>query len=84
MEYHYSYELCSTEHAEAVLNNGKVLITGGVGLSSAELYDQSIEVWDAIGNMSNSRYGHTTTVLTSGNVLVVGTSASKSTELYLP
>ena len=79
-----------------VLNNGKVLVSGGLGASSivladAELYDPTTGAWSSAGLLSVPRFGHTATLLPSGKVLVTGgcTASGCSTdtavsELYDP
>ena len=75
-----------------LLNNGKVLVTGGVDASrnataSAELYDPSTGIWTATTPMTTRRSAHTATLLPDGRVLVAGgynTTATASAELYDP
>jgi WD40 repeat protein len=74
-------------HTATLLQNGTVLITGGVStsaLSSAELYDPHKETFTSIGNMIAPREGHTATLLRNGNVLIAGgnNDAAKSAEIF--
>lgn len=83
-------------HTATLLDDGKVLVTGGVGgnglLASAELYDPLSGTWTATGPMLNGRVLHTATLLPDGRVLVAGSFASgdptpitlASAELYDP
>ena len=58
------------------LNNGKVLVAGGLDnhdnvLDTAELYDPAARKFAAVGNtMSDRRMFHTATLLLSGKVLI--------------
>src|SRR6185369_11802338 len=73
-------------HTATLLQNGKVLVTGGYGtswalLSSAELYDPATGTWTVTGSMAHGRYSHTAALLPNGKVLVVGDAGA---ELYNP
>jgi len=64
-------------HTATLLQNGKVLITGGLDNNSnvrgrAELYDPATGAFTATGNMSLARQHHTATLLPNGKVLVAG------------
>jgi hypothetical protein len=65
-------------HTATLLQNGKVLIVGGVPLdssnptSTAELYDLATGSFTATGGMTTAREEHTATLLTDGKVLIVG------------
>jgi hypothetical protein len=85
-----------TGHTATLLNNGKVLITGGAvelsanGLNTAELYDPDSGTFTLTGNMTTPRFGHTATLLPDGKVLIVGGSNGQAfypatfTEIYDP
>jgi hypothetical protein len=78
-------------HTATLLNNGKVLVTGGnngATLNSTELYQSGVG-WASAGSMGPAREGHTATLLSSnGWVLVTGGSSGtvvqSSTALYDP
>jgi len=74
------------EHTATLLQDGTVLVTGGITASgaataSADLYDPTSNSWAATGSMSTARAGHTATLLSDGRVLVVGGSTA---EIYSP
>ena len=81
-------------HTATLLNNGKVLVAGGVKtagiLASAELYDPAAGTFTATGSMTIGRYNHTATLLNNGKVLIAGgesatgTGLGTSAELYDP
>jgi N-acetylneuraminic acid mutarotase len=55
-----------------LLPNGKVLVAGGSGLTSAELYDPASGTWTVTGRLANGRESATATLLPDGRVLVAG------------
>jgi hypothetical protein len=63
-------------HASAVLNDGKVLVTGGaIGsqpLSAAEIWDPTTGAFSPTGDMTEPRGFHTATTLDNGKVLITG------------
>ncbi len=75
-----------------LLQNGKVLVAGGLGnggvLASAELYDPATGNWSRTGDMNTARNRHTATVLPDGKVLVTGgdnyVDPFSTAELYDP
>lgn len=79
-----------------MLQDGRVLLTGGVQnigsraeLASAEIYDPATGTFSATGSMAIPREGHTATLLHDGRVLVVGGSDNgihtlDSAEIYAP
>ena len=81
-------------HTATLLNNGKVLVAGGLKtggfLASAELYDPAAGTFTATGSMTIGRYNHTATLLNNGKVLIAGgesataTGLGTSAELYDP
>ncbi len=74
-------------HTATLLNNGKVLVTGGHD-ASAELFDPASGTFAATGSMSVGRSSHTATLLASGKVLIAGgqsvSGALATAELYDP
>ena len=64
-------------HANGLLQNGKVLVTGGSDFistifDSAEVYDPETGFWSQTEPMSVPRISHTLSVLATGTVLAVG------------
>lgn len=64
--------------AATVLNDGRVLVTGGDGadtelpVASAELYDPSTGTFSSVGDMTTERVGHISVLLANGLVLIAG------------
>ena len=83
-------------HTATLLQNGKVLVTGGIGvdgaggiLVSAEVYDPAARTWTSTANLINPLLSHTATLLPDGKVLVAGgkpsvDSDTAEAELYDP
>lgn len=76
-------------HRATLLNDGRVLMTGGVDalgnvLNTAEIYDPATGVFTSVPNMSSARVGHSATRLPDGRVFVAGGSSSlaDSTAFY--
>src|SRR3954463_5285915 len=73
-----------------LLPNGKVLVTGAVGVvtpGAAEVYDPGRETWTPLESMTTNRFWHTATLLQDGTVLIaagayVASSALQTTEIY--
>ncbi len=66
-------------HTATLLQDGKVLLAGGMGgsaLASAERYDPASNAVSPAGSMATPRSGHTATLLTvgpdAGKVLIIG------------
>jgi hypothetical protein len=60
------------EFAAVLLADGRVLVTGGDRLGTAELYDPATGRFSLTGSMAVPRYGHTATLLGDGTVLIAG------------
>lgn len=80
-----------TLHTATLLQNGKVLVSGGlttIALASAELYDPASGTWSITGSSGVARFAHAATLLPNGKVLVAGgtdnNSLFASAELYDP
>jgi hypothetical protein len=79
--------------ADALLDNGKVLASGGIlssgfEIATAELYDPELDEWVATASMSIPRSSHTSTLLKDGRMLVAGGDNGivilSSAEIYTP
>jgi hypothetical protein len=78
-----------SQHTATLLNDGTVLLAGGVGISSAEIYNPGTGKFTPTkGNMSAVRQAHTATLLSDGKVLIAGgsdgTADLATAELYDP
>jgi hypothetical protein len=75
-------------HAETLLSDGRVLVTGGVTpvgigwqpLRSAEVYDPASGTFLKVADMNVGRVFHTATLLADGQVLIVGGDSSDSSD----
>ena len=72
-------------HTTTVLDDGRVLVAGGIGgaglspgLSAAELYDPVKKTWSTTGTMIEGRWGHSAVLLADKTVLVAGGTALRS------
>jgi MBG domain/MBG domain (YGX type)/Abnormal spindle-like microcephaly-assoc'd, ASPM-SPD-2-Hydin/Bacterial Ig-like domain (group 2)/Galactose oxidase, central domain len=91
-----TYTLVSAHayHTATTLNDGTVLIAGGVDgtgkpTAVAEIYNPATKVFTAVNVMNTARYRHTATVLSNGMVLIAGGEDANgaplaSAELYDP
>ncbi|HEX2571609.1 MAG TPA: kelch repeat-containing protein [Polyangia bacterium] len=64
-------------HTATLLNDGRVLVTGGEqtgsdSLASAETYNPGTGIFSTTGSMASPRQAHTATRLGNGRVLIVG------------
>jgi hypothetical protein len=85
-----------TIHTATLLNNGMVLIAGGIDptgttSASAQLYNPATGTFTATGSLNTARVYHTATLLNNGMALIAGGTGSPNTliplagaELYNP
>ena len=83
-----------TRHRSVLLADGKVLVTGGGGVSgrtleTAEVFDPETNSFRRVGPMKDARKDHTATVMPDGRVVVIGGSQEgnrpiNSVETYDP
>jgi hypothetical protein len=81
-------------HTATLLNDGRVLITGGallngVVLSAAEVFDPGTNTWSLVASMATAHAFHAATLLDDGRVLVAGgfntdVSFTAAAEIYDP
>src|SRR5439155_1977 len=80
-------------HTSTLLDDGRVLVAGGVGadgqaLTAAEIYDPVTNAWMAAAPLFRARAGHTATTLLDGKMLFAGGASDASdlasAELYDP
>lgn len=73
------------QHTATLLNNGKVLVTGGPS-ATAEIYDPATGTWRyALHSMAYARQAHTAVKLNNGKVLIAGgTSSPAAGEVFDP
>src|SRR5207245_2479647 len=75
-------------HTATLLNDGRVLFTGGTddsgqSTATAEVYDPVTSRFHLVWSMTSPREGHVATLLKSGRVVVVGGSLNSSTSCIL-
>lgn len=78
-----SFDISTTYHSLTRLNNGKVLLAGGVNnaagvLARTELYDPAVGTFSKSANLALARTFHTAVPLTDGTALLVGGSTGSS------
>jgi hypothetical protein len=84
-------------HTTTLLQDGRVLVTGGSGsgggamLASAEVFDPTTGSWSEVGSLDVPRQQHTAALLADGRVLITGGTTDddvgwplKTTELFDP
>jgi N-acetylneuraminic acid mutarotase len=70
-------QFARVRHTATVLNDGRVMVIGGMGnsrdaLASVEIYDAEANTWQPGVPLLTARAGHTATLLSDGSVLVAG------------
>ena len=77
------------DHTATVLQDGKVLVTGGFNgqskaLASANIYDPKTNKWTATGNLIVGREGHKAVLMNNGQVMILGGWDTDLVETYDP
>src|SRR5260370_37758045 len=75
-------------HSGTLLNNGTVLITGGLNNGAffstlEEVYDAATGTFTPTGNMITPRYSQTATLRTNGQLLIAGGTGVSGLSVYL-
>ena len=82
-----SMSIARASHTATLLQNGRVLVAGGVNTSgdiiSAEIYDPNTQSFSPTNNMLHLRPEHTATLLKDGRVLIAGGNTNTA-EIYTP
>ena len=80
-----SMSTARARHTATLLQNGRVLVAGGVNTSgdiiAAEIYDPNTQSFSPTNNMLHLRPEHTATLLKDGRVLIAG-GHTNSAEIY--
>ncbi|MDD9995444.1 MAG: kelch repeat-containing protein, partial [Dehalococcoidia bacterium] len=66
-------EVARAEHRATLLLDGRVLVTGGLGLlAESEIYDPVANEWSTGSPLEIGRFRHATVLLSDGRVVVMG------------
>lgn len=75
-------------HTATLLSDNRVLVTGGSGDATAELYDPAAGAFSPATSMSAARWFQTATRLSDGRILIAGGNDGSvdlaTTDLYAP
>jgi len=78
------------DHASVVMNDGNVIVTGGITgyvspySRSAEIYNDSLNIWNLTDSMHYQRGNQKMVLLKDGRILVIGGYNQYSCEIYDP